>query len=264
MKSWRSRQMRAVKSQRRHRRLILIIIAIVLMAIGTLSAFFLSGWLAIEKIEIVNARFAQVPRLEKAIKDYLFSSRFLGFINFRNNIVFLSAKDFQSLVFQDPAVRDFSVIKNFREKSITLDLKERQAKGILCLVQGNQDCYYFDDQGIVFAVSPQTEGNVIFLVKDDSGRLYDLGDKILEGGSFADLMAVWDILTSRFHLDYLQIDASNLTVQTSVGWRIYLNSSDLARIKAAVSNLLQSDFEFNNLDYLDLRYLPIIYWKLFS
>jgi len=40
-----------------------------------------------------------------------------------------------------------------------------------------------------------------------------------------------------------------------------LNPEDLIRTKAAVQNLLQSDFNFGSLEYLDLRYLPNIYWK---
>ncbi|MDP2855581.1 MAG: hypothetical protein Q8N90_00465 [bacterium] len=253
--------MRVSKSRRRHKRLILIVIVVLAAAVGMFYAFFLSGWLAVEKVEIINAHFAQATQLEMELNQYLFSQRFLGFINFRNNFIFLSAKDFSDLVLKDPAVKDFSLTKNLRNKSLAFYIQERQSRGILCLVGEEQNCFYFDEQGVVFAASPQTEGNVIFLIKDDSGRLYNLGDRILTLGSFVDLIAVWDSLAERFHLDNLQINATGLIIKSSAGWQVYLNPENLTSAQAAVQDLLQSDFNFGSLEYLDLRYLPNIYWK---
>lgn len=261
MRSWRSRQTRAVKGQRRQRRLVFILIVILAAAFGLFYAIFLSGWLAMIRVEVVDAHFAQAEQLEREAEQYLFSQKILGFINFRNNFIFLSAKDFSGLLLKDPAVKDFSLTKNLKNKSLTLHLRERQEKGILCLAGEEQSCFYFDDQGVVFAASPQTEGNVIFLIKDASGRLYNLGDRILTLGSFSDLVAIWDSLAAHFHLDNVQVTAADLIIKSSAGWQIYLNSGDLARIKVAVQNLLQSDFDFGSLEYLDLRYLPNIYWK---
>lgn len=264
MRSWRLRQTRVPKGRRRRRRFIPIVVVVLIAAIGMFYAFFLSGWLAVEKVEIINAHFAQAEQLEGELNQRLFSQRFLGFINFRNNFIFLSAKDFSDLMLKDPAIKDFSLTKNFRNKSLAFYIQERQSKGILCLAGEEQNCFYFDDQGVVFAASPQTEGNVIFLIKDDSGRLYNLGDRILALGSFDDLVAIWNSLAERFHLDNLQIGATGLIIKSSAGWQVYLNPEDLIRTRAAVQNLLQSDFNFGSLEYLDLRYLPNIYWKTAS
>lgn len=261
MRSWRSRQVRMAKGRRRQRRFIFIFIVILIAALGVFYALFLSGWLAVTRVEVVNAHFTQAEQLKNEAEQYLFSQKILGFINFRNNLIFLSAKDFSGLLLKDPAVKEFSLTKSLKDKSLTFRLRERQEKGILCLAGEEQSCFYFDDQGIVFAASPQTEGNVIFLIKDASGRLYNLGDRILTQGSFSDLVAIWDSLAARFHLDDVQVTATDLIIKSSAGWQIYLNSGDLARIKVAVQNLLQSDFDFSSLEYLDLRYLPNIYWK---
>jgi len=261
MRSWRSRQVRMAKGRRRQRRLIFIFIIILAVALGAFYAFFLSGWLAVTGVEMVGVHFTQAEQLKKEAEQYLFSQQFLGFINFRNNLIFLSAKDFSGLLLKDPAVKDFSLTKSLKDRSLIFYLRERQEKGILCLAGEEQSCFYFDDQGVIFAASPQTEGNVIFLIKDASGRLYNLGDRILTQGSFSDLITIWDSLAVRFHLDDVQVTAADLIIKSSAGWRIYLNSEDLTRTKVAVQNLLQSDFNFGSLEYLDLRYLPNIYWK---
>lgn len=239
----------------------MVVVVVLAAAIGMFYVLFISGWLAAEKVEIINAHFAQVAQLERELNQYLFSQRFSGLINFRNNFIFLSAKNFSGLMLKDPAIKDFSLTKNFRNKSFAFHIQERQGKGILCLAGEEQDCFYFNDQGVVFAASPQTEGNVIFLIEDVSGRLYNLGDRILTLGSFGDLIAIWDSLAERFHLDNLQINATGLIIKSSAGWQVYLNPEDLIRTKAAVQNLLQSDFNFGSLEYLDLRYLPNIYYK---
>ncbi|HOX21404.1 MAG TPA: hypothetical protein PKZ02_00275 [Candidatus Paceibacterota bacterium] len=264
MRGWRSRQVRVDKSRRRRRRSVLIFLIILAAAFGIFYVIFLSGWLAVKKVEITGAHFAKAAQLEEEVNQYLSSQRILGFINFRNNLIFLFAKDFSDLVSKNPVIKDFSLHKDFKNKSLVFNLHERQSKGILCLANEEQNCFYFDEQGVVFVASPQTEGNVIFLIQDNSGRLYSLGDKILTHGSFDDLIFIWNSLAERFHLNSVQITTTGLIIQTSAGWQVYLNQEDLTRTKAALFYLLQSDFDFESLEYLDLRYLRNIYWKTAS
>jgi len=264
MTTWPSRQTRAFKNRRKRRRIFLFMTTLIIVVIAIFYTLFLSGWFKVKDIQVIDNRFSNAEQLKQNIADYLSSKKFLGLINFKNNLLFLAAGDFRTLLSQVPAIKDFKLSKNFKNRTLIFNIQERQINGVLCFGGEGGACFYFDSGGVVFAGAPQTEGSLIFLIRDNSGRIYNLGDGILSAENFGDLIAIRNLLANYFRLDLIQINAADLTIKSSAGWEIYLNPEDLARTFMALQNLIQNNFDFNSLEYLDLRYLPNIYWKSIS
>lgn len=261
MTTWPSHRTRAWKNRRKRRRPFLFMTTLIIIAIAVFYTLFLSGWFQVKDVQVIGSRFSNAEQLKQEIDQYLRAPKFLGLINFKNNLIFLTASKFKNLLLSQPAIKDFSLAKNFKNRILVFNIWERQIIGILCFGNEGETCFYFDNRGVVFADAPQTEGSLIFLIRDSSGRIYNLGDGILSAERFDELITIRNLLTNYFRLDLIQINTADLTIKSSAGWEIYLNPEDLARTFMALQNLIQDNFNFNSLNYLDLRYLPNVYWK---
>lgn len=261
MKTKPSYKTRNTQRRRRRRRVFFLIIVFVLLTTAIFSLIVWSDWFKIKNIEINGNHFTDADQLRDEISRYLNSDELLGFINFKNNLFWPTAHRLKSALFHQTAIQDFTLTKNFQSKTLIFNLRERKISGVLCSSSGTESCFYFDERGFIFASSPQIEGNMIFLINDGSGRIYNLGDQILAVDTFDNLIKIKNMLISHFQLDFVQIQDKDLIIQTSAGPSFYLNAEDLARTSLALDNLFNSDFNFSNLSYLDLRYLPIVYWK---
>jgi len=261
MRSLASFQKRTFRRQRKRWRNFLLGTTAVIFVGFIVFLLFFSDIFVIKNIKISESRFVDTVQLSNSIVQFLSHSKILGLLNIRNNLLFLNRNSLRNLIFQYSAIGDFDISKNFKNREVSVFLKERLINGILCQENPVITCYYFDTDGTVFATAPQSEGNLIFLIKDSSGRLYSLGDKILASELFNELLKIKNLVAERFKLDFIRIGKDDLEFKIVNGSFIYLNPSDLFRSFLAIQNLLNSDFNFKNLEYLDLRYLPNIYYK---
>ncbi|MGE4554761.1 MAG: cell division protein FtsQ/DivIB [Candidatus Paceibacterota bacterium] len=135
-----------------------------------------------------------------------------------------------------------------------------------------EECYYIDKGGIIFKKIEGKDSSLptIFLKE---GPEVILGQKILEKNKVEDFLEIIVLLKEKenllnfgsFYLD--KKDSPDFQLVTSEGMKIFLNFGDnYQEIFLILKELKEQQFQgkFNNIDYIDLRYLPKVYYKTFE
>ncbi len=161
--------------------------------------------------------------------------------------------------------------KLFEKKLEKIDEEEA---GIVCkenltFVEASADtCFYFNKDGIIFKDAPITSGSLIIVIRDYSGRNYEIGDKIADK-SFIDVVSgINENLYSEVGLKALSFNINvypveELKTMTTEGWYILFNlkqdiKSQLLALKVALKEKIK---DRTNLQYIDLRIENRIYYK---
>ncbi len=284
MKLYYSQKLKISKIRKRAKKRNIFLSIILFIIILTLSYFvFLSDNFKIEYFDLEEF-------LEEGREREL-SSEFDKFRNdnyLSNNLIFSSEKIFQNFFNRYPFVKEFSLDKNWKTKSIDFKIEKRNIFGILCQNEF-KNCLVFDKFGFLF--SDKTENyelnkkieNIEFKIFDSSGRLYELESNILDFDNFSKLLEIYELLNQNIKVKQIEMDEeglnfvfqndslfqdnflfqNNFVFQDNFEkkWRIILDIDNLEISFVALKNLFLGEFDFNNLQYLDLRYLPNMYFK---
>lgn len=190
----------------------------------------------------------------------------------RENLLFLSKFRLQSeLTASFPAITDIAVNKNFLH-TLTVNFKKRIPVGIWCRTRNSEssqkDCYYFDKEGIIFMIAPQTEGSLILKITDFSKGEVLLGDRVSDNNRIHFIISFRDFIHERnqFRILEFKIKPSfsiDLEAITDKNWSIYLDDTQ-DPIEAAnnlLTSLEESVKNTGNLEYIDLRIPSRIFYK---
>lgn len=248
MKHYRKKK---VKRRRSMLFLIRLIFLIVLVYIFLFSSLF--------KIQVVEI-FGNKEVSSEEIKD-----------NFNYGNIFLTTENKvrDNLIKKIPKISDLEISKNLINRSVKLTIEERERLGIACHVkEETENCFYIDNQGVIFEDAPQTSGSLILLIKDYSQREFYLGKKIFEQRIVDFISRARQDLSSEIGLialdfNVLSFPSKDLKVMTSEGWYIIFDlegdiKNQLLSLKAALEEKIQ---ERENLEYVDLRIENRIYYK---
>ena len=180
------------------------------------------------------------------------------------------------LIEKIPKISDVEIKKNLMKRSIKLTIGERKRLGIACQIneQGAEnneqfgDCFYIDNQGVIFEDAPQTSGSLILLIKDYSQREFYLGKKIFEQRIVDFISQARQGLSSEIGLTALDFNVlsfppKDLKVMTNEGWYIIFDlegdiKNQLRSIKVALEEKIENR---ESLEYVDLRIENRIYYK---
>ncbi|PIR05969.1 hypothetical protein COY65_02370 [Candidatus Jorgensenbacteria bacterium CG_4_10_14_0_8_um_filter_39_13] len=241
---------------------ILFLISSLLIGAGYLilySSFFKVKQIDIQGNNLISSALLKANLISQMLENQGWRS-WLG----PDNILFWQLGEKPKTIKAIPALKSLFITVNFRERKILLQVKERQLLGIWCLV--SQNCYIFDQDGILFSSAPEAEGSLILKIIDQNNRSLQIGQKVLENPEwFKNILIVWDIfqkngvgpgtiIVNDFSLRQWEIDILG-------GPKFYFSldniPSDLAQILKGLAHALQ----FNVLQYLDFRVPNRIYYK---
>ena len=255
------RQKKLIQSRRKHRRFFWFFVIFFLFLGGVLYLIFLSGFFDIRNFHFNSPRFVDAEVLKNEIQGRLNEGELFNLFNVGNNWLFVFRKDFEPLLEKYPPLQNFELFKNFYFREISLRFVERQIEGIWCGENEWNKCFYFDQGGLLFIEAPESSGNLIFLIRDLSGRFLEVGDKIFSEADFPEFLKIKNIIANQKPIEAVFSTEKELTVQLVDGPKIYLNPSDFSRTLVVLGNLFQGGLDLQNLEYLDLRYLPNVYYK---
>jgi len=150
--------------------------------------------------------------------------------------------------------------------NLVINFEKRIQIGIWC----DNNCYYFDKEGIIFKEAPQTEGALILKIKDFQKNNVKLGDNILNTQELNFIIKFNDEVSSRKQFKITEFDINpstdvNLQAMTDHGFLIYLDpNQDTALETSNLFTVLTEAVKNNvsNLQYVDLRIPSRIYYKL--
>jgi len=184
----------------------------------------------------------------------------------RDNIFLTNNKSIEDqLLKKIPEILELKINKNLLKRKLEINIKERETVGIICSIG---TCFYFDENGIIFDDAPNTSGSLIVVIQDNSGRNYEIGNKISEK-TFIDtvleinenLFSEIGLRVSSFNIDSYPIE--ELKAVTTEGWYALFNlkkdtENQLLALKVALNEKIK---DRTGLQYIDLRIENRIYYK---
>ena len=109
--------------------------------------------------------------------------------------VFGKTPDIQRLI---PNIKTIELEKELGKGRLVIHIKERKVEGVWCF--GEINCYVFDEEGILFARSPDVSGTFIIKIQDDSTSYARLNTKIVEDAEFQNIKTtIEDAEKAGFH-----------------------------------------------------------------
>ena len=279
----------------RKSRLFLIFTTAIFFSVLFFGAWFLlrTPFFRIKNIEVIGidnvTREAVISLLRSKVIGGSFYRSFLGVNHFLNWSNSLNGKDLLSL----PAVKSIEIEKNYSERGVTIKVEERQQYGIWCLrprinaddtqinadgisvnqrsnqrtsaVATDDECWWFDDEGIIFKRAVSAKGSLIIAVNDYSERDFGLRSEILPERLRVNAFSVFEILKKgivairEVKLNDLKLE--EFEVLTHDGPKIYFSLRFPASNSIVALEDLISKSGFKNLEYLDFRVENRVYYK---
>lgn len=267
----------------------LIIFSIfVLLAAGGLYFVFHSHFLEVAAIEISgSARTDEIKEL--LINDLLENSKIRSLLG-PENLFFWPSK-----ISQIPSslfwLSDLGLKKDWQQKEIFIEVKERQPWLLWCLtfqaglpeqagslvVQASSstvpmasttvgNCYWLDDEGIVFSSAPEAEGYLIPRVFEKSdrqelnfGQSFDTNPQLAK--NTLEIIKETEnspLIVRRFLIE--NINLQELAAETN-GPKLYFSMRFVPRDLDKILINLNDHLDFKKLEYIDFRVENRIYYK---
>ena len=197
--------------------------------------------------------------LKKFLADQSRISSFFG----ADNILIWESDKLNGFLKTQPRLSELTIEKKILKREIVLTIKERERFGIWC--QLSDDCFWFDKKGVIFDKAPQTEGEIIYKVKDFSNRELKIGDRAIDELLFGNLLKIFETLDkSGLGIKTLRLDEMNLEEVISeslLAPKIYFSLRIDPFFGLSVLRLLKN-LGLGKVEYVDLRVENRGYYKL--
>jgi len=235
----------------------LLLTAILIMFIGAAGywLYFSSFW-EIRAVEVVGLNKINQEEFSNQLKSQVASNNFWSWPSGD-----FSVKDF-------PLLASIYIDKHFLKRSITINAQEREAMGIWCFYPGGgQECYWFDEGGIIFEQAPKSASGLIITVEDVSANLRAaIGEILIDKSLWTNLKAILDSwLLDDLNVAMVALDRFNkeLTMENGSGFKVLFSLKFDPRLNLAALKKARDDglVNFNRLGYADLRVENRIYYK---
>lgn len=208
----------------------------------------------IKKVEILNAKHTDVNILKSDIDNVLDQKKF--FIIPNDHMIFLSKEDLRTHILNTyPGVEEVFVDKNF-DKEIIIKIKDRKAMGVWC----DQNCFFFDDEGILFKKS-----------FDFTGAIFATWSTVASSSlNFYDKTPCLDICIDKDFVNFLSknkvknilINGEELAMRTEYGFNIKALNNASSSMRNMNFFLNKYEESLNALDYIDIRFADKIFYKV--
>lgn len=255
----------------------------------------------IKNIEVVGTRGISrdevVTLLRTGILENSFWKKILGFENILAWPDALSSSDLASL----PEFKSISIEKHYRARSVSVRAEERRQFGIWCANRtdgkpiltngaqasdtnsvssdqhqsGDESCFWFDDEGVLFKKSVGVEGTLIKLVDDYSQKNLGLNSKMLPDAFIPNMFSIFralagsgaaveEIRLNNLELQEIEVDtydAASGETAAKQGPKLFFSLRFPSDNAAAVIKSLMAQPNFGKLQYIDFRVENRAYYK---
>ncbi len=156
-------------SKRRHRfqlKTFIIAASVALVVTGAIYALFYAPWLQIDVVHYEGLSDNHKPEVQKVIEESL-ASKFLG-MPVNRDVFFFGAKSLAADLSSQFSFLEGVTIKKDYPHTIKIIANERRAEGVWCFAaeSNEQDCKYFDHDGITFGRASQSSGVLLLNIDD--------------------------------------------------------------------------------------------------
>ncbi len=246
---------------RRRLKKVFFFIFLSLALLGVVYAVFFSQLFTITVIEVSGNESVSEKLIIESV-EALFQKTRLSRLMGTKNILSWRNAEFSELSQNFPEVYAVEVRRNLAERKVAIKVSERQKFAIWC----EGDCFWIDNQGVIFVRAPETEGTVIKTIRVNSARRLVLGDRPLQNGmleNFSKIVKFLDdfgFVTSVLEIEDLSF--KEVVAKLVRGPKIYFNLSIDPVFGKPVVESLRKNGEWEKIEYLDLRVDGRAYYKL--
>ncbi len=239
-----------------------------------------SGFFKIKNTEISGLKNYSKENLIADLKDFFKNrsviSSFLG----PENVLIWTA-DVGAFLSKEPQFKNLIVQRDILSRFVKVEVTEREKFGIWCLIKKNitlentsstaeqtgenENCFWFDKDGIIFVEAPTIESELFNKVVDSTGRDLKLGDKVLDSRLVENLVKVFNVFD--------EVDVKSKTVQLSdikseeVVIKPVLFPASFFSLRfspdfsIAAIKTLKKDKRWDKIQYADFRVENRVYYK---
>ena len=178
---------------------------------GAVFVLFLTGaiylvlnlaWLRVAEFTVEgNAEVSHDAVISEVTREML-TDTWRGWVG-PGNILFWMFGNTPTVLQRFPEVKDVKVTSNFFARSVGISAEERAPFAILCESSSTQ-CFVMDDEGILFAPAPHTEGTLILKINDMTNRSLLLGTPFLPDVAWSRTM--FSVLEALKRNDFVPLD----------------------------------------------------------
>lgn len=164
-----------------------------------------------------------------------------------------------------PGIREVKIQKSWFQ-NINLEIKERQPFAIFCGSENPEECFFVDENGVIFESS--ADNSQYAVIKKESGvsKSIGVGDNAIEKNIMGAIYDVKKNLEDNFQISVKEVFVSPLLIfKTSENWSIYFDSNSDFKLQIVKMNVLLKDeipaSQRKNIQHIYLQYKDRAYYK---
>jgi hypothetical protein len=270
------------------------IIAAIIFSLGALAIVLLylilySPLPKVKKVSSSGLSIVSPENLTSALSIHLVGSSRIRAILGPDNIIsweFLGKYSLPPLLL--PTVKETVINSNIFEKVVRVEAKERELFGIWCLFPNKQDaplvtssvffgapisldrgddqeCFAFDETGVIFQEVPIPYGSLILKIIDENYRPIIFGKTLIKDSELSNLLNTVNIVKS-YGLGIAQIEIKDKALaewetKMVAGPTLLFSLRFVPEELEAILENLRERLDFEKLNYLDFRVPNRIYYK---
>ena len=268
---YKTKRSNSLAARRRRTRVIMgvSILIIFASAIFGLSWFLNQPFIVINNLTVSGNSLVATNDIVNTVKNIIADS-YLGLFA-KNNILIYPEKIIrQTLVAAFPAIKEVSGnLKNWQ--TLQLSVRERSPFALWCQSIDSADCFYLDDDGLIFSVAPVFSNNIFlkFAGGQISASSSPIGKNFLSNDEFRQLNFFLDSLTPLGLMPIsLEVGIDEYQIYLKNGGRLIIGAADdlskvLENLKTIFhsENLKKAFARGGAIDYIDFRYGNKVFYK---
>lgn len=224
-------------------------------------ALFYSGWLEVNSISINGLKSVTEDQISLTIKAMI-EKNVVPILNirFQKNVLFFDPEPVQEAILaQFPEIKKVEITKELPHK-IIVNITERVALGTWC---SNEQCRYFDEEGVLWGKSLRSSGALLLNVEDlrQIEGQKKIGPQLLSG--IKELVSGLENIGVKINKIEIPADSiGEFRVYTTRGYYLTLNIQSNIKDQINVLRiLLKEKGESFNPQYIDLKVEGRAYYK---
>jgi len=259
---------------------IFLIMLLFLAFIGTGGYLVYSfGFFKVKNIEISGLKNYSKENLIADLKDFFQNrSTISSFLGSENILVWTA--DVGDFIIKEPQFKNLTIQRNILNRSIKIEVQEREKFGIWCLIKNNiientnsageqtdvsKNCFWFDKEGIIFVEAPDIESELFNKVLDSTGRELKLGDKALDSRLMGNLVKIFNIFdeadVESKTVQLNDIKSEEVIVKPLFFPTLFFSLRFNPDFSIAAIKTLKKDNRWNKIQYVDFRVENHAYYK---
>jgi len=221
----------------------------------------------ISSVDVVGNRFVESSDIEKVFFEEVSGRHF--FLISKSHFLFIP-KGIISKKIENKLSVESAIVRRSDINNAVVEITEYDPVAEYC--SSDLDCYFVNGDGLIFVKAPEFYADVLISLEGEI-EITD-GESVL-GKSYSEIKTFRKLLEKIELLEIEKIEINKIStvdfetfvLYTVGGPTILIEETDIPKetidnLKAAITQESINDVQFNNIDYIDLRFEDKVFYKL--